>query len=97
MDRGQTAPVVVNGGRQQVVLATVFSHPLWRTFKKKTLNSNLRVSLTDPQHRNTQMLFANVLKQIRTNGPFDITQSECPLTEMFYDNESGTKIIYLHV
>jgi len=93
MDRGQTAPVVVNGGRNQVVLATVFSHPLWQSFKKKTLNSNLRVSLADPEYRNTQMLFANVLKQIRTNGPFDITQSECPITELYYDKESGTKLL----
>ena len=64
MDRGQTAPVVVNGGRNQVVLATVFSHPLWQSFKKKTLNSNLRVSLADPEYRNTQMLFANQMVRL---------------------------------
>lgn len=95
MDRGQTAPVVVNGGRRQVVLATIFSHPLWRKFNKKTLNSNLRVSLNNPEYRHIQELFAKVLKQIRTNGVFDPTENDCPITELFHDKELGNKNLHL--
>ena len=93
MDRGQTPPVVVNGARKQVVLSTVFTHPIWKEFKKHTLNTNLRLSLLDPEYREIQVLFANVLKEIRTNGPFNTNQYECPITEIYHDKELGRKVL----
>ena len=76
MDRGQTGPVVRNGGRKDLVDATMLHLPFWRNIRQYKFTINLRLAgllhgHPDDQHVRFQMKYARELTQIRTNGPFD--------------------------
>ena len=92
MDRGQTAPIVPKGSRRDVVNAAIMTHPIWSKFIQKTLSENLRLLAfeDDPVVSHQQSLYAKVLTQIRTNGPFPL---DGPITELHHDEELGSKLL----
>jgi hypothetical protein len=95
MDRGQTAPVVKYGTRQETVNSTIMTLPIWFNIEKYTLNTNLRLLSmrnNDPNdvHFIRQTMYAKALTEIRTNGPF---ASDSPIDELINNESTGEKIL----
>jgi len=95
MDRGQTSPVVKNGGRRETVNATIMKLDLWNTIERYTLNTNLRLlamQANDPAdpHFLRQQVYAQALAEIRTNGPFSPMG---PVSELTCDEKTGEKLL----
>ena len=95
MDRGQTSPVVKNGGRRETVNATIMKLPLWDQIERYSLNTNLRLlamqanNPVDP-HFLRQQVYAQALAEIRTNGPFSL---HGPVDDVRSDDERGEKLL----
>ena len=93
MDRGQTAPVVKNGSRQQTVDSTILNLSLWNEIDMSTFSVNLRLramqnaNALDP-HYIRQLEYAKSLIEIRTNGPFRL---DGPVQEICVNEISGEK------
>ena len=92
MDRGQTAPIVPYGSRKDIVNATIMMHPIWDSFIQYTLTCNLRLLRFqgDPALLIHQQLYAKVLTQIRTNGPFS---NNGPIAEFDENVDLGSKLL----
>ena len=92
MDRGQTAAIVPKGSRRDIVNATILTHPIWKKFIQRTLTKNLRLLAFEenPEVAQQQLLYAKVLTQIRTNGPFPL---HGPIVELDHDVVLGSKLL----
>jgi len=93
MDRGQTAPVVKNGSRQQTVDSTIMNLAIWNNMDMNTFTVNLRLRAmqdADPTnpHYLRQLEYARCLLEIRTNGPF---RGDGPVQEICSNDITGDK------